>query len=222
VHNLAELISALASLAWPVITLTIICLFRTELGALLTRLRKGKLLGTEFELDELQAKAITAEAMAGLPTISARPSVTRNWETDSPPEAATGPEPPAYRFQLDARSAQDAIEEVLREAARSPRLGLMLLSSKIERAARELGGLDVSRDRPVPLGAVISVLVRTEQIPSEAAEALNLFNQVRNRIVHGHDADDDEITRAIDSGTRLLRLLLLPPKSAMGGSTEEG
>ena len=55
---------------------------------------------------------------------------------------------------------------------------------------------------------LIHSLVQAKQLPEEAGEALNLFNQVGNRIIHGHDADDDEIARAIDSGTRLLRLLL--------------
>ena len=78
----------------------------------------------------------------------------------------------------------------------------MLLSAKIERAARELAAetdLDVSR-RSVPLSIMIRSLVQAELLPFEAAEALNLFNQVRNQIVHGHDADDDEIARAIDFG----------------------
>ena len=75
------------------------------------------------------------------------------------------------------RSAQDAIEEVLREAGRSPRIGLMLLSAKIERAARDLAsdiGLDVSR-RPVPLGTLIRQLAQAEQLTFEdasSAEAL--------------------------------------------------
>jgi hypothetical protein len=198
IKDLADLISSLASLAWPVIIISIVYWLRPELRAFLSRLRKGKFLGTEFELDELQAKAVAAEEKADLPPISGSLSTTMG------------------DFHLDATAtvaadrAQDAIEEVLREAGRSPRLGLMLLSSKIERAARELAadtGLDVSR-RSVPLNTMIRALVQAEQIPGEEAEALNLFNQVRNRIVHGHDADDDEVTRAIDSGTRLLRLLL--------------
>ena len=117
-----------------------------------------------------------------------------------------------------AAAAQAEIEEVLREASRSPRIGLMLLSAKMERAARDLAtdiGLDLSR-RPVTLSAMIRQLVQAEQLTDVDAEALNLFNHVRNRIVHGHDAGDDEIARAIDSGTRLLRLLLSRPRPPQG------
>jgi hypothetical protein len=191
--DLADLISAFASLAWPVVTVAIVNWFRPEIRAFMSRLRKGKFLGTEFELDELQAKTVAAEAKA---------------ELRADTERQAGPAEPSDIVTPDV--AQDAVEEVLREASRSPRLGLMLLSAKMERAARERAsdtGLDVSR-RPVALSALIRALVQAEQLPFEAAEALNLFNQVRNRIVHGHDADDDEVARAIDSGTRLLKLLL--------------
>jgi hypothetical protein len=58
------------------------------------------------------------------------------------------------------------------------------------------------------LRMLIRQLLEAEQLTREDAAALDLFSQVRNRIVHGHDADDDEIARAIDSGTRLLRILL--------------
>ena len=115
---------------------------------------------------------------------------------------------------IGAAAAQAEIEEVFREASRSPRIGLMLLSAKMESAARDLAtdiGLDVSR-RPVTLSTMIRQLVQAEQLTDVDAEALNLFNHVRNRIVHGHDAGDDEIARAIDSGTRLLRLLLSRPR----------
>src|SRR5437764_10957616 len=68
------------------------------------------------------------------------------------------------------------------------------------------------RCRAVPLSTMIRMLVQAEQLSFEDAEALSLFNQVRNRIVHGHDADDHEVARAIDSGTRLLRLLRSRPR----------
>jgi hypothetical protein len=195
--ELADLISAFASLMWPVVTLAILNWFRPEIRAILSRIRKGKFLGQEIELDELQAKTEAAEA--NLSTISSGTG------SASGSGSAT-----AEGASVEGRGDFDEIEEVLREASRSPRLGLMLLSAKIERAARELAagsGLDISR-RPAALNTMIRALVQAKELPREAAEALNLFNQVRNRIVHGHDADDDEIARAIDSGTRLLRMFL--------------
>jgi hypothetical protein len=209
--ELADLISAFAALMWPVAVLSIVSWFRPEIRAVLSRIRKGKLLGQEFELDELQAKTEAAEAtestvVAGTGSAAGTSSATaQGARMDAPGD-------------IGAAAAQAEIEEVLREASRSPRIGLMLLSAKMERAARDLAtdiGLDVSR-RPVTLSTMIRQLVQAEQLTDVDGEALNLFNHVRNRIVHGHDAGDDEIARAIDSGTRLLRLLLSRPRPPQG------
>ena len=62
--DLADLISATASLLWPIIAFTVITWFRPELRALLARIRKGKFLGQEIELDELEARTEAAEATA--------------------------------------------------------------------------------------------------------------------------------------------------------------
>ena len=43
--DLADLISAIASLAWPVVTVAIVNWFRPEVRAILLRIRKGKFLG---------------------------------------------------------------------------------------------------------------------------------------------------------------------------------
>jgi len=60
--DLADLISAIASLAWPVVAVAIVSWFRPEVRAILSRVRKGEFLGMKFELDELQAKTEAAEA----------------------------------------------------------------------------------------------------------------------------------------------------------------
>ena len=199
--ELADLISAFATLMWPVVVLSIVGWFRPEIRAILSRIRKGKFLGQEIELDELQAKTEAAEA------------------TSSRIVAATGSAVGTGSATAEGAGVEvvlDEIDEVLREASRSPRLGLMLLSAKIERASRELAaasGLDVIGGTHPPLIAVVRALLRAEKLSIEDGDALLLFYQVRNRIVHGHEADDDEVARAIDSGTRLLRLLLSRPRS---------
>jgi hypothetical protein len=205
--DVADLISATASLLWPIIAITVITWFRPELRALLARIRKGKFLGQEFELDQMLDN--TNEAVVEAETVSA---ATGTAGGTSSAEAQTGPIDD--RIGIDV--VQKEIEEVLREAARSPRIGLMLLSSKLDRAARDLSiaiGLDVSRRSGAPLNILIRELAQAERITLQDANALRLFNQVRNQIVHGHDADDNEVARAIDSGTRLLRLLLSTPRA---------
>jgi hypothetical protein len=205
--DLADLISATASLLWPIIAITVITWFRPELRALLARIRKGKILGQEFELDQMLDN--TNEAVVEAENISAATGTAKGTSSVTAQDA-----PPEDKIMIDA--TQNEIEEVLREAARSPRIGLMLLSSKLDRAARDLAiaiGLDVSRRSGAPLNILVRELAQAERITLQDANALRLFNQVRNQIVHGHDADDNEVARAIDSGTRLLRLLLSTPRA---------
>lgn len=199
---MADLITAFASLTWPLAILAIVSWFKPEIRTILSRIRKGKFLGQEIELDELQAKTDAAEVKAELPTISGELS------------ASVGEIKPEASGTVSLSAIDDTIEEVLREAARSPKLGLMLLSTKIERAIREViadtpGNKSRSALRP---RAMVEALERTEQYSPEIGQAVGLFLSVRNRIVHGQDADSDEIARAIDSGTRLLRLLLSRPR----------
>jgi hypothetical protein len=175
---------------WPVAVLTIIGWFRPELRAVLSRIRKGKFLGQEIELDELQA---TAEAAAeAAPPMIVSPAGSASGTSSVIGESAVV----EAAEDIGAKNVESEIEEVLREAARSPRIGLMLLSAKIERAARDFSadfGIGSAR-RIVPMSALIRQLVAAEQLTELDAEALTIFNRVRNQIVHGHDADDDEIT----------------------------
>jgi hypothetical protein len=196
--ELADLISAFASLTWPVVTLAIVNWFRPEFRAILARIRKGKFLGQEIELDELQAKAEVADSKVEM---RAGAMVDANGELDG-------------SVTLSREVAQDAVEEVLREASRSPRLGLMLLAAKIERAAWELAETNRANVplRTLSLRELIRTLVQFEQLPSEVGGALDLFYEVRDDLIHSHDAEDNEIARAIDSGTRLLKFLLSRPR----------
>jgi hypothetical protein len=205
--ELADLISAFASLTWPLVALAIVSWFKPEIRAILSRIKKGKLLGMEFGLDELRAKTEAAEATSST-IVSATGSASGIGSATAEGARVEG------AGSISAEAVLNEIEEVLREAARSPRLGLMLLSAKIERAARDLAAdivLDISGTR-APLIAVVRALLRARRLTTEDGDALILFYQIRNRIVHGHDADDEEIARAIDSGTRLLRLLLSRPR----------
>lgn len=83
----------------------------------MARIRKGKFLGQEIELDELQASTEAAEATAetiasGAGSADAKSSATaQGARTDE---------------NTDIDAAQHEIEEVLREASRSPRIGFVI------------------------------------------------------------------------------------------------
>jgi hypothetical protein len=105
----------------------------------------------------------------------------------------------------DEQTAEEQIEEVLREAARSPKLALMLLSNKIRRANREHSKIMEYRTSD---GSVIPLRGTT----FEVAKALISFNQVCNLIVQSRDTNEEEVVRALDSGARLLTLILSKPR----------
>jgi hypothetical protein len=209
--DVADLISATASLLWPIIAITVITWFRPELRALLARIKKGKFLGQEIELDELQASTEAAVAKAEETAAESSPPLNGTAEGTGSTEPQSG----HAEEQDETDAAQKEIEEVFREAAKSPRIGLMLLSSKIERAARNMAEAIGSKSprRGATLKMLIGELVEAGQLTLQDANALALFSQTRNQIVHGGNADDTEVARAIDSGTRLLRLLLSTPRS---------
>src|SRR5690606_25093816 len=74
--EIAELIKAAASLLWPILGFYVVIRHEKQLRDVFSRLRKGKLLGQEIELDsslkELQSKV--AQAQDEQPTPDAIPS----------------------------------------------------------------------------------------------------------------------------------------------------
>ena len=177
---MAEFLKALAALLWPILGFVFLWTFRNEIRGLLQRIRKGKFLGQEIELDEdlkeLHQSAERAEEAA---------------------EERVGYLP-----------SEDVTTEIFREAARSPRAALLLLAAELEQSVREkcaaAGWPDGKRMR---LREAIDELGRQGNLPAHVTETFRLFMDVRNRLVHGHEADDDDILRAIDSGVLLLRTI---------------
>jgi hypothetical protein len=207
--ELSDLISAFASLIWALVPIAILISFSQEIRVILSRIRKGKFLGQEIELEELHEKTVAAEVRAELPMISGEvPASLGELRLE-----ASG--------KVGVDTAQDAVQEVLRQASGSPRLALMLLSTRMD---------GVIRDRAAETGLVsvhgaklrtvaIRGLVQAEEISPEDADAINLFYEVRNRVLHGQNARDDQVASAVDSGTRLLRLLLSRPRPSQENTT---
>lgn len=193
--SIPEYLNAAAALLWPIVVLILLLSFRKEIIGLARRLQKGSFLGAEAEfgpeLDQLQKEAAraTQEAEAAVEMIG-----------------SAAESPTAKSNDLDALRA-----EVLAEAQRSPRLALMLLSAEIEKLARRVAGETGGQYKSL----YASVRKWQEHLPSHAGEAFRLFAAVRNRILHGGTASDEEILRAIDSGLALAAALRSLPTSKL-------
>lgn len=191
--QLADLIRAVAALLWPLFAFYLLYRFAPDIKSLAARLRKGKLLGQEIELGEsLDRLDKTAAAVAT--EVAAVPQVTPGMPAEESDEGAI-------------------VQRVLAAAAQSPKAGLLLLASEIERQFRQLlASLGLLKARKnLPPHQAFAELDQWGGLPKHVASSLKLFWDVRNRLVHGHAASDDDILRAIDSGMTILRALQAIP-----------
>src|SRR5688572_23557579 len=125
----AELLQAIASLLWPILTFVVILVFGKEIKDIIKRLKRGKLFGQELELaealDKLDKSAIAA-ATASVPAPVLEPDKLK-------PDAAKD-------NLLSARSDEDDedVRMILDQAEHSPKLALISLAVEIEKELREI------------------------------------------------------------------------------------
>jgi len=190
----AALIQAIASLTWPLVAGMALWIYRPEVKSLMVRLKRGKVFGQEIELNtslvELQVKA---DAVAS--------------EVTSIPATGEG-------ISESAKEAKaERSRDIIFEAGSNPKAALMLLASDIEREIRHFiaqsGQFQRGSDVLSPSGSIR--ILSDYGLPSALVETLKVFQRVRNRIVHGYDASDDEILRAIDSGMLILKAIQAIP-----------
>lgn len=192
--DIAELLKAIAALLWPLGALFALYIFKPQIRDLLVRLKRGKLLGQEIELNESLARldetAIAVESeVASLPPTQTQLSI------------------------IHERQESDTISHVLSLSAQSPKASLLVLASEMERELRQLLaslGL-LSGARHMPFQQAIEVLNDRGGLPRHVTSSIKLFRDVRNRLVHGLAANPDDILRAIDSGVTILRSLQAIP-----------
>ncbi|HXI41439.1 MAG TPA: hypothetical protein VNH83_15765 [Bryobacteraceae bacterium] len=191
-HDLAELLKAIAALTWPAVTLVIALTFRPQIRQLLGRLKRGKLLGQELELhDELRELQTSAQQAAG--AVAALPDQARS--------------------MLEPVANEDIAERITLEAARSPSIALMLLAAELEKQVRHLlASMGLNREhRTGTVREALEVLERRGGLPRHIGSSARLFYDVRNRIVHGRNASDGDVLAAIDSGLTILRAVKAIP-----------
>jgi len=173
-NEISELIKALASLLWPILGFVSIFLFRSEISNAIGRIKKGKFLGQEVELnDEIvklqQTAAVASEEVALLPQ-STNEKDEEKIKTD--------------------KNEEDVIRGIIKEAGRSPKTALILLASEIEKEARQtlasIGKLQGMRK--MTLSQIINELDSHYGLPKHVSSSLRLFWDTRNKIMHGGDS----------------------------------
>ncbi|MGO9244254.1 MAG: hypothetical protein ACLQDC_05715 [Verrucomicrobiia bacterium] len=189
----AELLKAIAALLWPLLGFTAVFLFRAQLRDVIGRLKKGKFFGQEVEL-EASLRKLDMSATAAASEVSKLPQ-TKGDEG----EAVQG-------------STEDG--EIIDLAARSPKAALVALSATLEKEARDVLAVSghLKGRSHVPFREAIAEIESKKLLLPHVSGSLKQFWEVRNRIVHGHGATDDDVLRAIDSGMSILRALRAVPR----------
>ncbi len=192
----ATLLQAIAALLWPIFAFTALFVFRSQIADIAHRLKKGKLLGQEIELNEslnrLDESAISIEkSVAALP---AQVTESQNQEEQAREEGV--------------------IEEIVSEAARSPKVALIHLASELEKLSRQLlastGHLNGRRH--ISISLAIAELDEKYGLPRHVPSSLKFFWEARNRLIHGGEGTDEDILRAVDSGLTILKALQAFPR----------
>lgn len=190
--DVTDLIRALADLAWPAVLAFFLWKFRSELKGLIGRVEEANVAGSQFKFGQ-DLDRLNQSARDAVESLEAGPPEVVDAEVE-------GELDPAIR---------DALE------ASNPRAGLILLSAELERRVRVLAAQQgqlfsnpkVWRHRPVTESTL-----RLLELPPRVLAAVSEFRDVRNRIVHGHDATDAEVLRATDSAMTILEAIDLVPR----------
>lgn len=187
----ATFLNAIASLLWPIFAFVVLWMFRSDLKRILSRVRKGKFLGTEFELDALQEFASEAVIdVAALPAPS---------------------EPKVLSVMQN-----EVVKKTNEISSRSPKAALLFISGEIEREIRNILG-DVYQDdrnkkRVLSLRTGLQILEEKDVLPATVRGSVELFWQLRNRLAHGDEVDSDQIATMIGAGMLIYESLIALPK----------
>lgn len=185
-----ELVIAISHLLWPIVALIIALVFRRDIAALLRRIRKGKLFGQEMELDPAVTEFRKAVQEA----------------QEEIPESSVGEE----QFEKEAKELDRDEREVLEAAKINSELGVIKLSSILEREIRVLAGSlgQLGKRSRSPTTQLFRILVEKGYLPAHTTKSLEIFWELRNQIVHGHAPKEDRnALRVLDIGLVLLRTI---------------
>jgi len=196
--EIAALLQAIASLLWPLFAFTALFVFRAQIVDLAKRLRRGKLLGQEIELNEslnrLDASAVSVEQeVAALPVLASEVSTVETLAEEA-----------------------SVVRDIGVEASRSPKAALVLLAIELEKLASEILATTghLQGRKYLPVTRAIEELDQKFGLPKHVLSSLKFFWEARNRLIHGGEGTDDDILRAVDSGLTILKALQAMPREA--------
>ncbi len=184
------------AIAWPIVVLAAVLVFRRELSALLSRLRTMKLPGgAEFNFNEA---VISIEKSSKETSRSLRPPGGRQPLAQNVRQRVNSLI--QDRKLMVSQSGYD-LAYYLDIAQSDPNLALAGIRMELERMFRNmlvLDGEDLDRKR-LSAGQYLSILRTREMIPASMYQLLSQTIEVGNAAVHVSDIDKDLSLRVINS-----------------------
>lgn len=198
----AGLVTAIAGLAWPVLVAGVIIGYRKEIRNLLQGLKRGKVLGIEFE-KEVERAAINVERAAEV--------------QDKATTASAGTNPENARSAPSKPSEQTYLNQILDLASRDKSVALIRVFNEVENEIRQIvatsGLLQSGQTGPRSFSQYVKDLAAHNYISKELQESLFAFWNTRNLVVHGiTELPDSAYVSVLDTGIRLLGILRSIPR----------
>ena len=203
-EHVAPILQGIAALLWAIFAFTALFVLRPEINRALGRLRKGEILRQKFELGDELVK-LENSATAAAQEVQELPR-SINIETATGHFLVVGEGATANANREEKFDA--TIKSILQQATNAPKIALITLAAELEKKARQaLATRGLLRGRPVvPISQALNEL-HQYGFPPNLLGSLRLFSEVRNKIVHGAAATDDDALGALDSGVTILRAL---------------
>lgn len=181
---MSDLITSLAQLLWPIVVFMLILFFRKELSGLLSRLKKGKILGQEVEFEQ-SVKSFSQSVEKAEKEVPVMISAT-----------------------------DDSITKILDESAKDPKIGILHLASEIEKELRVLMasmGFLLQHSYQSALQAM-TIFEQRGALPKHTMSSLKIFWDLRNRAIHeGPTENKENIIKVLDIGLSLLKTIQAIP-----------
>lgn len=169
---------------------------------MLGRLRKGKLLGQELELErDISAFHEVVEVLVTAGTVHPEPLSVH---------AATGRV--AIAAPGDTRadgSGGDDIQRIIDLSATAPRSALLRLAESLERDIRVFAHATAAPTQAdfIPPREAAALLVRSGLLPAAIGDSLTRFWGLRSTLIHSVKGSESSLFRTIDAGLELLRAI---------------
>lgn len=181
------MIIAISHLLWPVAFIVCVFIFKNEISEILKRIKKGKILGQELELEReiSEFKSATEIASQSIPVF--KKIINKDLDVD--------------------------IQNILSKAAEDPKIGILLLAIQIEKEILEIaastGHLSIFLGKPI--SKTFELLVENNLISKDILASVRIFWDLRNQIIHGRNVDDKNLIQVLDIGVTLLKTLKAIP-----------